>query len=97
MSKHQSLVHKCDGPNDQHAFDIIPECPRTGNLDVVCPTCKGHGQWNSEIDLISMRSKRIICGHCDGLGWIETGADLIAVPDIILSPSGYPMWITRYK
>jgi predicted SprT family Zn-dependent metalloprotease len=94
---HKQFIHQCTGPEDPHAYDVIPEMIRTGNLDERCPTCHGHGQWNREIDLASQRSKREICGHCNGLGWIETGDDLVAVPDIIMSPQGYPMWITKYR
>ncbi len=93
---HQSFIHTCSGPEDEHAYDVIPVCARTGNLDKQCPTCHGHGQWNGEIDLVSFRSKRVICGHCDGSGWIETGDDLVAHHDIILSPEGKPKWILRY-
>lgn len=94
---HRSIIHECSGPDDRHAFDVIPEMARSGKLDEKCPTCLGHGQWNREIDLVSQRSKRVICGHCNGLGWIETGDDLVAVPDIILSPRGHPMWVTKYR
>lgn len=94
--KHVSVIVTCEGPESPHAFDVIPLARRTGNLDEPCPTCKGHGQWNREIDLASLRSKRIICDHCRGAGWIETGDDLIAVPDIVWDEKGLPMWITRY-
>ena len=76
----------CEGPDAKHAFDGIPCLPRSGQLDEVCPTCCGHGQWNSQIDLASFRSIRVICHHCDGRGWIETGLDLVPVPDIVIRP-----------
>ena len=68
---------------------------RLGELDVVCPVCAGHGEWNVEIDLASQRCKRQICSKCDGTGWIETGNDLVPSFDIELSPDGSPRWITR--
>lgn len=92
--KHESRIIAC-GPEDEHAYDVISECPRTRNLDARCPTCHGHGQWNEEIDLVSFRSKRATCGHCYGSGWIETGDHLVEVPDIVMTPLGYPAWILR--
>ena len=93
---HASNIVLCDGPDSPHAFDIIPLQPRNGTLDAECPVCKGRGQWNSEIDLVSFRCKRVICGRCYGAGWVETGSDPIALPDIELSPGGYPQWVVRY-
>ena len=95
MSREKRIV-TCTGPQDAHAFDGIPVQPRRGNLDKVCPLCAGHGEWNLEVDLISQRSKRSFCDKCDGRGWIETGDDLVPSPDIVMSPEGYPMWVTRY-
>jgi hypothetical protein len=74
----------------------VPLLPRNGTLDVMCPVCKGHGQWNSEIDLISFRCQRVVCDHCLGAGWVETGDDPVGVPDIVMSPDGHPQWTTRY-
>lgn len=88
------IVHIAD-PDSPHAFDVIPLQPRDGALDVYCPVCKGHGQWNVEIDLANFRSIRAICELCFGAGWIETGTDLVAVPDIVMTPEGYPMWVLR--
>jgi len=93
---HASNTVICEGPDSPHAFDVIPEVIRRGSLDARCPTCKGHGQWNSEIDLVSFRSKRVICDHCMGTGWIETGDDALAIDDIVMTPEGYPKWIIRY-
>ena len=93
---HASQIVQCDGPDSPHAFDIIPLQPRNGTLDAECPVCKGHGQWNAEIDLVSFRCKRVICDRCYGAGWVETGNDPIALPDIELSPGGYPQWVVRY-
>jgi hypothetical protein len=93
---HPSKVHVTTGVDDPHAFTCIPVAVRGATLDAKCPTCKGHGQWNTEIDLISLRSKRANCDHCLGQGWIETGNDALAVPDIIMTPEGYPKWILRY-
>lgn len=84
------------GPDSPHAFDNVPQHTRNGTLDARCPVCKGHGQWNSEIDLVSFRCKRAICDLCLGAGWIETGTDPIAIADIVIAPEGYPKWITRY-
>jgi hypothetical protein len=92
---HASNTVTCSGPESPHAFDNIPLCPRNGSLDAVCPVCKGHGQWNDQIDLVSFRCSRTICDCCHGMGWIETGDDPDAVPDIVLSPEGYPMWVTQ--
>lgn len=97
LMSHASNVYVCSGPEDEHAYDVIPVMPRSGKLDVPCDTCHGHGQWNQEIDLISGRSKRVICGHCEGRGWLETGDDMIAYADIILGPHGSPMWVTKYR
>ena len=95
MAHASNIVHPA-GPDSPHAFDNVPLHARNGMLDERCPECKGHGQWNSEIDLVSFRCKRAICGLCLGNGWIETGTDPIAVADIVMSPQGYPTWVTRY-
>ncbi|MFC0588867.1 hypothetical protein ACFFF7_05520 [Novosphingobium aquiterrae] len=92
---HDSRIVTCTGPQDPHAFDGIPLLPRSGALDRVCPLCAGHGQWNVEIDLASQRSKRCLCGKCDGRGWIETGDDPVPSPDIECAPGEAPRWITR--
>ena len=93
---HASNTVRCAGPDRPHAFDIIPLCPRNGSLDARCPICRGYGQWNTEIDLVSFRCKRAICGHCNGAGWVETGDDPVGLPDIVMAPEGYPRWIVRY-
>lgn len=95
MAHGGQIVH-CLGPDSPHALDNIPVQPRNGALDAKCPVCKGHGAWNSEIDLGSFRCKRHACDTCNGAGWIETGDDPVAVPDIICAPEGYPKWVTRY-
>ena len=95
MSRHASNIVCPTGPNAPHAFDNIPLLPRNGALDAPCPICKQHGQWNAEIDLISFRCKRAICDTCYGSGWIETGDDARLIPDIIMTPEGYPKWILR--
>ena len=92
---HETRIITCTGPQDPHALDGIPVLPRSGDLDRVCPICHGRGQWNSEFDLASQRSKRRICDKCDGRGWIETGDDLVPSHHVELSPQGYPMWVTR--
>jgi hypothetical protein len=92
---HPSRIVTCSGPSDPHAFDGIPLQPRVGDLDALCPECAGRGQWNREIDLINQRSKRHVCGVCDGRGWIETGDDMVASHDVVMSPEGYPQWVTR--
>ena len=93
---HASNIVHCDGADSPHAFDIVPEKPRNGSLDAKCPVCHGHGEWNVEIDLVSFRCKRAICDRCLGAGWVETGTDPIALPDIELSADGHPHWVTRY-
>jgi len=93
---HGGEIVTCGGPDSPHAFDIVPVQPRNGALDAPCPICKGHGQWNTELDLVSFRCKRAICDYCSGNGWVETGEDPIGLPDIILAPEGYPKWITRF-
>ena len=93
---HASHVVHCDGPDDPHAFDLVPLQPRNGTLDAMCPICAGHGQWNAEIDLVSFRCKRAICGHCYGAGWVETGEDPVGVPDVVMAPDGHPKWVTRF-
>jgi hypothetical protein len=93
---HASNVVRCDGPDSPHAFDLVPLCPRNGSLDARCPICRGHGQWNTEIDLVSFRCARAICPHCDGAGWVETGDDPVGVPDIVMAPEGYARWIVRF-
>ena len=92
---HERRLVICSDPQDPHAFDGIPLRPRSGDLDQICPTCCGHGQWNGQIDLASFRSIRVICDHCDGRGWIETGDDMVPSPDIEMTPEGYPKWVTR--
>ena len=94
MSHAKRIVH-CTGPQDAQAFHGITVEPRLGDLDLVCPLCVGHGQWNVEIDLVSQRSKRHVCDKCDGRGWIETGDDLVPSHDIGMSPEGYPQWVVR--
>jgi hypothetical protein len=92
---HEKRIFHCTGPQDPHALHGISALPRQGDLDALCGTCAGHGQWNSEIDLSSQRSKRHICVTCDGRGWIETGDDLVSAHDIEMSAEGYPIWVTR--
>ena len=65
-------------------------------LDARCPVCRGHCEWNAEIDLVSFRCKRAICDRCHGAGWVETGSDPLGLPDIALSAKGNPEWVTRY-
>ncbi|MES2055007.1 MAG: hypothetical protein V4564_03635 [Pseudomonadota bacterium] len=91
---HASDTVQCAGPDSPHAFDNIPLQPRNGALDARCPICKGYGQWNTEIDLVSFRCKRAACGHCLGAGWVETGDDPVTVPDIVLTTDGHPKWTT---
>lgn len=93
---HASTIVTCQGPESPHAFDIVPLQPRNGTLDVPCPVCHGHGQWNAEIDLVSFRCKRTICDHCHGAGWVETDDDPVAFLDIERAPGGSPRWVTRY-
>lgn len=92
---HDKHIVTCSGPHDAHAFDGIPVRFRTGDLDKVCPLCGGHGQWNTEFNLATHRSKRCICPKCDGRGWIETGDDPVPSPAIVMSPEGYPQWVVR--
>ena len=70
--------------------------PRYGTLDAKCPVCHGHGQWNTEIDLVSFRSKRACCDHCRGAGWVETGSDPVGHADIVMTPEGYPAWTVAF-
>lgn len=93
MSNHGPLLTGL-GPDDAHALDDIPVRPREGDLDAICPTCHGRGQWNREI-YGHGRTIRQACDHCLGLGWLETGDDLIPVPDIVVGPNGCPKWISR--
>jgi hypothetical protein len=93
---HASNIVHCAGPEAPHAFDTIPLQPRNGALDALCPVCKGHGQWNAEIDLVSFRARRINCDRCHGEGWVETGADPVCIDDIEMSPDGHPHWVTRH-
>ncbi len=94
MPHEKRLIH-CTGPHDPHAFHGIPVQPRRGELDALCPHCRGHGGWNAQIDLASQRAVRAFCDHCDARGWIETGDDMVTSPDIEMSPEGYPRWTTR--
>lgn len=93
---HERRIVTCSGPQDPHAFDNIPQRPRSGELDRPCPECLGHGQWNAEFDLASQRSKRCLCDKCDGRGWIETGDDLVPRDDIERAPGGAPRWTVRW-
>ncbi len=95
MSGHEKRIVTCTSPADLHAFHGITVQKRPGQLDALCPTCCGHGQWNAEIDLNSHRSKRVICDHCDGHGWVETGSDPERNLDIVMTPEGYPKWVVR--
>jgi hypothetical protein len=92
---HERRIVHCTGPGDAHAFDGIALQPRRGQLDAKCPKCCGHGQWNGQLDLNSHRSIRVICDRCDGHGWIETGDDMVASPDVVISPEGYPQWVEK--
>ena len=94
---HESRIVTCSTPQDPHALDGISRQPRSGDFDALCPVCTGHGQWNSEYDLVSQRSRRSLCPKCDGRGWIETGDDMVPSHDIELSEDGYPMWVTRLE
>jgi hypothetical protein len=94
---HASNIVFCDGPDSPHAFDVVPLQPRNGSLDAMCPVCKGRGQWNTEIDLVSFRCKRMACDRCHGAGWVETGTDPVGLPDIEVSPEGYPRWTIRLE
>ncbi|MGA1798979.1 hypothetical protein VH567_09375 [Sphingomonas sp. 4RDLI-65] len=94
---HASNIVYCDGPDSPHAFDIVPLQPRNGSLDALCPVCQGRGQWNTEIDLVSFRCKRMACDRCHGAGWIETGSDPVGLPDIVMAPGGHPQWTIRYQ
>lgn len=93
---HASDTVTCAGPDSPHAFDNVPLQPRNGSLDAKCPICRGHGQWNTTIDLVSFRCSRAICPQCDGAGWVETGDDPVGVPDIVRAPEGYAKWVIRY-
>lgn len=93
---HDSNIVLCDGPDSPHAFDVVTLKPRNGMLDARCPTCRGHGEWNIEIDLVSFRSRRAACGRCFGAGWVETGDDPVGIPDIEMSADGKPRWVTSY-
>ncbi|WP_010160658.1 hypothetical protein [Sphingomonas sp. PAMC 26617] len=93
---HASNIVECAGPDSPYAFENVPLQPRNGALDAKCPICHGFGQWNSQIDLVSFRCVRAICDECHGAGWVETGTDPVALPDIVMAPEGYPKWIVRY-
>lgn len=93
---HASNIVRCDGPDSPHAFDIIPLKPRNGALDARCPVCRGYGEWNVEIDLVSFRCSRAACERCLGSGWVETGDDPVAYPDVELSAEGKPRWVTSF-
>jgi hypothetical protein len=92
---HASNIVRPLGPDAPYGLDNIPMLPRNGALDLPCPVCHQRGQWNTELDLVSFRCKRQACDTCLGAGWIETGNDARLVPDIIMTPEGYPKWILR--
>lgn len=94
---HASNIVRCDSPDSPYALDTIPVRPRNGTLDALCPVCRGRGQWNTEIDLVSFRCKRMTCAECHGAGWVETGSDPVALPDIVMSENGHPQWTVRYQ
>jgi len=83
------------GPQDPRAHEGIPVQPRRGDLDVLCPTCKGRGQYNVELHPHG-RSKREACHDCMGQGWIETTGDAVPIHDIVLV-NGQPQWVTRHE
>lgn len=93
---HASTIVRPDGPDAAHAFDEVPVKPRTGTLDARCPVCRGHGEWNCELDLVSFRCTRAVCDRCMGAGWVETGHDPVGFPDIEAGPDGLPRWVTHY-
>ena len=83
-----------DGPGEPGALDGIPVQERHRELDRICPTCQGRGQWNRELHPHG-RSKREPCADCMGEGWIETTGDATAIFDIV-RVNGQPQWVTRY-
>jgi hypothetical protein len=87
------IVH-CDGPHHPRALEGIPVQPRRGDLDTICPTCQGRGQWNREIHGHG-RSKREPCPTCHGDGWLETSGDATPIPDIVVV-NGHAQWTVRY-
>ncbi len=58
LSRPSNIVH-CVGPRDPHALDDISVRHRSCDLDIHFPVCAGHGQWNSQIELVSHRSIRV--------------------------------------
>jgi hypothetical protein len=92
---HEKRIVECSGPDAPHALDGIPVQLRRGELDAPCPECRGHGQWNTQIDLVSHRSIRACCVACGGHGWIETGNDPVATHDIKRGADGRPQWVVR--
>lgn len=82
-----------NGLQDPRALEGIPVRARRGKLDVICPTCKGRGQYNVELHPHG-RSKREVCPDCRGDGWIETSGDPTEIPDISMV-NGQPQWVTR--
>lgn len=82
------------GLQDPRALEGIPVQPRRGELDIVCPSCRGRGQYNVELHPHG-RSKREVCPDCRGDGWIETSGDATPAHDIALV-DGQPQWVTRY-
>lgn len=81
------------GPQDPRALEGIPVQKRHGELDMPCPTCKGRGQYNTELHPHG-RSKRQQCPDCHGHGWIETTGDPVPMLDIVLV-NGQPQWVNN--
>ena len=94
---HERRIVTCSGPEDPHAFEGIALRPRSGELDRPCPVCLGHGAWNAELDLASLRARRALCGTCGGRGWIETGDDPVPHDDIDRGPDGAPRWTVVWE
>ncbi len=71
-------------PNDEGAFLDHPRMEPSGNYNIECPLCKGHGGWNMRLNAYPLHGKennpanrhqfshfRCICRHCNGWGYVD--------------------------
>lgn len=91
MSHSTNPPIEIDGPDHPSAFIGIPIDRRPDIPCTMCPTCRGHGAWNTRL----WEGGRCIikpCPDCDGSGWVANDGRR-HVADIVMI-DGRPTWVT---